>query len=79
MKTMQVGELKARFSEVVEEVKNGEEIVISYGKRRENVAVLIPYSTYQKTNKVKLGILQGRAQVTFAEDFKMDSDELFDR
>jgi prevent-host-death family protein len=76
MKTMQVGELKARFSEVVEEVKNGEEIVISYGKRRENVAVIIPYATYRKKNKVKLGILQGRAQVTFAEDFKMDSGEL---
>ncbi|MCK4516120.1 MAG: type II toxin-antitoxin system prevent-host-death family antitoxin [Spirochaetaceae bacterium] len=78
MKTMQVGELKARFSEVVEEVKNGEEIVISYGKRKENVAVIIPYATYQKRNKVKLGLLRGRGHVTFAQDFKMDPEELFD-
>ena len=76
MKTMQVGELKARFSQVVEEVKNGEEIVVSYGKRHENVAVLIPYSTYRKKNRIRLGILKNQGSAEFAEDFKISSEEL---
>ena len=76
MKTMQIGELKAHFSDIVKEVQNGEEIVISYGKKRQNVAVLIPYSVYRQTNKIKLGQLQGRASAVFAEDFKMAPTEL---
>ncbi|TVR05383.1 MAG: type II toxin-antitoxin system Phd/YefM family antitoxin [Spirochaetaceae bacterium] len=76
MKTMPVGEFKANFSEVVEQVKRGEEIVISYGRKRENVAVLIPYSTYTQNNAVSLGQLQGKASVSFADDFEMSGEEL---
>lgn len=76
MKTMPVGEFKAHFSEAVEEVKRGEEIVISYGRKRENVAVLIPYSAYKHKKKVSLGLLKGKVSVSFAEDFEMSSDEL---
>ena len=73
---MQIGELKARFSDIVKQVQNGEEIVISYGKKRENVAVLIPYSAYQQTNRVKLGQLKGRATAEFTDHFKMTPAEL---
>lgn len=76
MKIMPVGELKAHFSQVVEEVKNGEEVVVSYGKRHENVAVLIPYSTYRKKNKIRLGLLKGQGSAEFADDFKMTAQEL---
>ena len=73
---MQVGELKARFSEVVEQVKRGEEVVISYGKKKENVAVLIPYSAYKQRNKIKLGALKGVAAVQFRDDYEMTDEEL---
>jgi prevent-host-death family protein len=76
MKTMQVGDLKARFSEVIERVRNGEEIVISFGRKRENVAALIPYAVYRRRNRVKLGLLRGRAKVAFGDDFKMNPEEL---
>lgn len=76
MKTMQVGELKARFSEVVEIVKNGEEVIVSYGKKHENVAVIIPYSAYRQRNKIKLGNLKGKAVATFSDQFKMTAAEL---
>ena len=76
MKTMPVGEFKARFSEAVEQVRRGEEIVISYGRKHENVAVLIPYSTYKHKNQVSLGLLKGKVSVSFAEDFEMSSEEL---
>lgn len=76
MKTIPVGELKAHFSQVVEEVKNGEEVVVSYGKKHENVAVLIPYSTYRKKNRIRLGLLKDQGSAEFGDDFKMTAEEL---
>jgi prevent-host-death family protein len=75
MKTMQVAELKARFSEVLEEVKKGEEITVSYGRKKENVAVLVPYKKYQEKAKRKLGIYKGKASVVFKDNFKMTDEE----
>lgn len=76
MKTMGVGEFKARFSEAVEAVKHGEEIVISYGRKRENIAVLVPYATFKHRNAIRLGSLSGKATVRFADDFEMSTEEL---
>lgn len=73
---MQVGQFKAHFSEVLEQVKDGEEVVISYGRKRENLAVLIPYSAYKKRNRIRLGTLQGSARVSFAKDFEMSDEDL---
>lgn len=74
MKTLTVGELKSRFSEVLKEVQSGEEIAVAFGKKKEIVAYLVPKSA-RKTDQRKLGILQGKGQVTFAKDFKMTEEE----
>ncbi len=76
MKTMQIGELKAHFSQIIEEVKQGEEIVISYGKKKDNVAVIIPYSQYKEKNKIKLGILANKGTYSIKPDFKMTAEEI---
>lgn len=75
---MPVGELKTHFSQIIEDVKHGEEVIISYGKKKENIAVIIPYSKYKNKNRIKLGILKDKAKYKFNEDFKMTSDELLD-
>jgi antitoxin (DNA-binding transcriptional repressor) of toxin-antitoxin stability system len=41
MKTMTVGELKAHFSEMLEEVKHGHSVAVGYGKRKTRVAVYV--------------------------------------
>lgn len=74
MKTYPVGEFKALFSEIIEQVRAGEEIIISYGKKKENVAVLIPYAAY-KTKKIRLGLLQNKT-LRIHDDFKMSEEEL---
>jgi prevent-host-death family protein len=74
MKTYQVGEFKTHFAEIIERVRAGEEIIISYGKKKENVAVLIPYAAY-KTKKIRLGLLQEK-RLTIHDDFKMSAEEL---
>ena len=76
MKTMQVGELKSNFSRVIEQVKNGEKIVVSYGKSKENVAVIVPYAEFKGTNSIKLGMLKGKATYKFSDDFQMTPEEL---
>ena len=56
MQTLTIGELKTGFSEVLKKIRNGEEIVISYGKKREKVAVLVPYSAYASAPERTLGL-----------------------
>ncbi len=42
MQTVQVGEFKARFSEMIDSVRAGQTIVVAYGRNHEKVAALIP-------------------------------------
>ncbi|UCF85520.1 MAG: type II toxin-antitoxin system prevent-host-death family antitoxin [Desulfobacteraceae bacterium] len=76
MQSISVGELKARFSEVLERVKKGEEIIISYGKKRKRVAVLLPYAHYGPGRERKLGILREKGSCVFYEDFKITDEEM---
>lgn len=74
MKILTVGDLKTNFSEVLKAVQMGEEFAIAFGKRKEVVAYLIP-KHLRKNGKRKIGILEGKASVTFKEDFKMTDEE----
>ena len=76
MQTLTIGELKTRFSEVLKKIRSGEEIVISYGKKREKVAVLIPYSAYASTPERRLGLLKNRARCLIHDDFEISEKEM---
>jgi prevent-host-death family protein len=79
MKTMQIGELKTNFSRVIERVKSGEKIIVSYGKSKENVAVIVPYAEYKGTNSIKLGMLAGKATYKFSDNFQLTPEDLLGR
>lgn len=76
MQTIQVGEFKARFSEIIEAVRAGETVVVSYGRSRENVAALIPFAQLPAAEPRRLGILAGQASVEFAPDFELNDEDL---
>ncbi len=76
MQTLTVGELKASFSEVLEKVKSGQRIAISFGKKREKVAVIGPYSDYVSTPERSLGLLEGRAGCIIHDDFEITEKEM---
>ena len=76
MRLMTIGELKSRFSEVLEHVKRGETIVICYGKRKEKIAAIIPYRQLTPKGERPLGLLQGRASYRLREDFAISDEEL---
>jgi prevent-host-death family protein len=74
MEKMSVGEFKANFSEVLKKVMAGEEIGISYGKKKEIVARLVPKETTKKPRR-KIGILDGKGKASFSKDFKITEEE----
>lgn len=74
MKTLAVGDFKTHFSEVLDEVKHGEEFVVCYGRKKEKVAVLIPFEKYWK-KQVTLGVLEGVATYRIHDDFDMTDEE----
>ena len=76
MESISVGELKARFSEILERIKKGDEIVISYGKKRNKVAVLIPYDHYVPKEERKIGLFEHRGKCIIHKDFKMTDEEM---
>ena len=76
MKILQSAKAKAQFSAVLRDVQAGNEVAISYGKQQQTIAVIIPYDKWKKKEKRQLGTLEGKASVTFADDFKMTDEEL---
>ncbi len=75
MKTIPVGEVKAQLSEILEKVKQGESFGILYGKKKRPIAMIVPYLDSEKKKERKIGILDGKVKITFADNFKMTEEE----
>ncbi|MEA3358668.1 MAG: type II toxin-antitoxin system Phd/YefM family antitoxin [Thermodesulfobacteriota bacterium] len=76
MQTLTIGELKTSFSEVLRKIRSGQEIIISYGKKREKIAVIVPYSTYASTSERRLGLLKDRAGCIVHDNFEISEKEM---
>lgn len=75
MKTLTVGEFKSGFSQVLKDVGHGEEIIVSYGRNKKKVAVVIPFEKYEKKLKRRIGLLEGKAFCVIKKDFKIADEE----
>ena len=78
MKTVPVAEVRSNLSTLLKEVESGKEIGISFGRRRETIAVIVSIAEYKKIKERRLGSLAGRLTVEFKDDWKMTDDELLD-
>ncbi len=76
MKTISTGEFKLNLASVLKNIMEGEEYAISYGKKKEKVAVILPYSKYVTKNPRKLGLLAKKGGFKMKKDFKMSEEEL---
>lgn len=76
MQVLSIGELKSHFSAVLEQVKNGETIVVSYGRNKEKVAAIVPYSHVMPAGERPLGPLSGKAQCVIGDDFAISDENL---
>ena len=75
MKSLPVGEFKATLSDLLEKVQQGESFGITYGKSKKLVAELNPPKKQKRKKKRKFGILDGKMNIVFADDFKMTEEE----
>lgn len=75
MKTMTVGEFKTNFSAALKEVEEGHKIAITYGRKKEIKAMLVPNEIIAK--KRKLGILKGKATAKFIGRHNTTEAEFF--
>jgi prevent-host-death family protein len=76
MKTLPLAEVKTNFSSLLKEVQAGSVIAVSYGKKRETIAVIVPYKEYKRSKKRKLGSLKGKMKVIFEKDFSITDADL---
>ncbi|MDX2191113.1 MAG: type II toxin-antitoxin system Phd/YefM family antitoxin [Bacteroidota bacterium] len=77
MKTIAVAEFKANFSAILKEVEKGEKIAISYGRKKANIAMLVPYENNVEIKQRELGTLQKRgASMKIMPDWEMTDEDL---
>lgn len=76
MKTLPVGEFKAQFSEILEKVQHGEKFGIIYGRKKKPIAMIVPYSDDLPKKERKIGLLDGKVNIEFSDDFKMSEEDL---
>ena len=73
MQTVQVGQFKAEFSSILEQVQNtGEKFIIEYGKQHKKVAMLVPFEE-EKKQRV-FGQLKGKVHIP--DNFDDEDEEI---
>ncbi|ALE52219.1 hypothetical protein SP60_02585 [Candidatus Thioglobus autotrophicus] len=76
MQTVQVGQFKTNFSDILKRVSSGEEFIIEYGKRHKKVAKIVPYK--ENTEQRVFGQMQGKINIPKGfNDDSQEVDELF--
>lgn len=75
METLKVGELKSKFSQILQRVQTGEEIIISFGKKNKKIAVLVPYDKYISDSPRPLGLMKGKSKCKIKDDFQITDEE----
>ncbi len=78
MKNLPVAEVRSKFSSLLKDVAAGEEIAITFGRRKELIAVIVPINEYKKIKARRLGTLEGKATVSFRDDWEITDEELVD-
>jgi antitoxin (DNA-binding transcriptional repressor) of toxin-antitoxin stability system len=74
MRELSIGQLKSKFSSVISQIRNNEKIVVTFGKRHEKIAIIIPYRQYVKKNR-KFGLLEGKATFKIQPGFVMTDED----
>ena len=77
MLKMTVGELKAQFSTVIDEVKQGNSVEVLYGRLKKPLAVISPVGTIEKKKRRIPGLWVGKGELTEVGDGKITLEEFF--
>ena len=75
MKTLPVAEIRTNFSALLKEVESGSEIGITFGRKKETIAVIVPIDEYKKIKARKLGTLEGKVKIEFSDNWAITEEE----
>jgi len=75
MKSLALAEVKTHLSSLLKEVELGEEIGITFGRKRETIAVIVPIEEYNKIKIRRLGTLEGNVSIQFKGDWTISDEE----
>lgn len=76
MMTISADQIEANASAVLRELAKGERVGVTFGDGKTIQAYLVPGQPVPRgKGPRKLGILEGKGTVTFADDFKMTEEE----
>ncbi|MDR1833848.1 MAG: type II toxin-antitoxin system Phd/YefM family antitoxin [Propionibacteriaceae bacterium] len=78
MTSIPIAEAKARFSEVIRQVELGNEIIVTRGVGKEEVAAVIPIAKYRTSPGITLGAVSGWGEITIADDWEITDGELLE-
>lgn len=74
---MTVAKFKANFSSVVDELKRGNEVVITYGRNKKPLGTIVPQSKLKQPDySVKLNDLKDAGWTYKLHNFEMTDEEL---
>ena len=59
-------------------VRDGETIIVSYGRNRRKVAAMVPYAELKPPRKRPLGLLKSNVRVKFGRNFALTDDEFLE-
>lgn len=76
MKYVSVGQFKAQFSSLLEDVVKGQSVGVCYGRRKKPVAVLSPVANEPATASRPLGLWKGQMRFRYIGDGKLTDAEL---
>lgn len=73
MKAVTIAEFKRHLPELLGEVAMGESVIVQKGRKRENVAILAPFTEAPAKSR-PLGLLSKRGKPVF-KDWSMNEDD----
>ncbi|MCL2441812.1 MAG: prevent-host-death protein [Treponema sp.] len=73
MRALTVAEVKTNFSDILVQVRNGENIKILYGKSKKPVAMIVPIDNIDSPRKI--GLLDGKAAFKAKGNGKITEEE----
>ncbi len=77
MKTLSVADLKSQFSMVISDLREGREILITYGRNKEPLATIIPQSKLKKPDySIPIGDLKLNGWKYTMNDFELTDNDL---
>jgi len=66
----------AQFSEVLTAVQADESVVVCFGRKKQRIAALVPYTEFAaRVGNRPLGLLNGRASFVLNENFRLTDDD----